>query len=34
MSSAFRDVIIRIWLLTTGTWDDTKYWRDDATWED
>lgn len=34
MSSTFRTVINRVWLLTDGTWDDTKYWRDDATWND
>lgn len=34
MSSAFRGVIEHIWLLTSGSWDDSKYWRDDTDWND
>lgn len=25
---------VREWILSDGTWDDTKYWDDSETWND
>ena len=27
-------VVVYDWLLGSGSWDDTGYWRDDAVWND